>query len=172
MYKQKMAEKDVIIKEKIKYSGYGNFKDTYSYAYDWVRQEGYSVVEEQYTEKVKGNSKDVEVVWKASKQITDYFKIEIDFRWRILGLEDVEVEIDGKKKKMNKFIELGIEMKGALVRDYKNEWNQSATTKFFKEIYNKFIIPDRTESMKAKVEEMVQNFKEEMKALLELTGKR
>jgi len=167
-----MAEKDVILKEKVKYSGYGDFKGIYSYAHDWIKQEGYNVVEEQYTEKVKGNTKDLEIVWKASKQISDYFKIEVDLKWRILGLEDVEVEIDGKKKKMNKFIEIGIDIKGTLVKDYKNEWNKSATTKFFKEIYNKFVIPSRTEQMREKVESIVQDFKEEMKALLELTGKK
>jgi len=167
-----MAEKDVVLKEKVKYSGYGDFKAIYSYAHDWVKQDGYTLIEEQYTEKVKGSAKDIEIVWKASKQITDYFKIEMDFRWRILGLEDVEVEIDGKKKKMNKFIEIGIEIKGSLVKDYKNEWNKSATTKFFKEIYNKFVIPSRTEQMREKVESTVQDFKEEMKALLEITGKK
>lgn len=167
-----MAEKDVILKEKIKYAGYGKFSDAYSYAHDWLKQEGYGVVEEQYTEKVKGSSKDLEVVWKATKQVTDYFKIELDLKWKVLAMEDVEVEIDGKKKKMNKWAELAIDVKGTLVKDYKNEWNKSATTKFFKEIYNKFVIPSRTEQMQGRVEQVVQGFKEEMKALFELTGKK
>ncbi|MBM3232177.1 hypothetical protein FJZ21_02250 [Candidatus Pacearchaeota archaeon] len=167
-----MAEKDLILKEKVKYVGYGKFSDAYSYAHDWLRQEQYTVVEEQYTEKVKGSSKDLDIVWKATKKITDYFKIELDLKWKILGMEDVEVEIDGKKKKMNKWTELAIDIKGTLVKDYKNEWNKSATTKFFKEIYNKFVIPSRTEQMKDKVEDIVQNFKEEMKALFELSGKK
>lgn len=167
-----MAEKDVIVKEKLKYSGYAKFSDAYSYAYDWLKGDGYSVTEEQYTEKVKGNSKDIEIVWKASKKITDYFKSDLDIKWRVLGIEDVEVEIDGKKKKTNKLMELGIELKGTLVKDYQNEWNKSATTKFFKEIYNKFVIPSRTDQMKDNVEETVQKFKEEMKAFFELTGKK
>lgn len=167
-----MAEKDVILKEKIKYAGYGKFADAYSYAHDWLKQEQYTVIEEQYTEKVKGSSKELDIIWKATKQITDYFKIELDLKWKILGLEDVEVEIDGKKKKMNKWAELGIDVKGSLVKDYKNEWNKSATTKFFKEIYNKFVIPSRTEQMKNEVEKIVQDFKEEMKALFELSGKK
>lgn len=167
-----MAEKDVVIKEAIKYAGYGDFKNMYSYAHDWLKGEGYSVVEDSYTEKVKGNSKEIEVVWKAAKKITDYFKSELDIKWRILGMEDVEVEIDGKKKKMNKFAEVKIEAKGTLVHDYTNQWNKSATTNFFKSIYNKYVIPERTEKMKDKIEGDIQNFKEEMKALLELSGKK
>ncbi len=167
-----MVEKDTILKEKVKYAGYGDFKNIYSYAHDWIKQEQYTVIEDLYTEKVKGSSKDIDIAWKASKNITDYFKIEIDFKWRILGMEDVEVEVDGKKKKMNKFVELGIDIKGTLVKDYSNEWNKSSTAKFFKEIYNKYVIPGRTNEMKQKVEKDVQDFKEEMKALLELTGKK
>ena len=167
-----MAEKDVILKENVKYSGYGDFKNLYSYAHDWIKQEGYNLIEEKYVEKVKGSSKDLEIVWKASKPVSDYFKIEMDLKWRVLGLEDVEVEIDGKKKKMNKFIEVGIDIKGTLIKDYQNHWNKSATTKFFKELYNKFVIPSRTQDMQEKVEKAVQDFKEEMKALLELTGKK
>lgn len=167
-----MAEKDVVLKEKVRYVGYGDFKNSYSYSFDWLKQEGYTVVEEQYTEKVKGNAKDVEIVWKATKAITDYFKIEIDIKWRIFGMEDVEVEVDGKKKKMNKFVELGIEIKGTLVKDYQSQWSKSPTTKFFKELYNKFVIPGRTLQMKEAVEKIVQDFKEEMKAILELTGKK
>ncbi|MBS3081905.1 hypothetical protein J4416_03150 [Candidatus Pacearchaeota archaeon] len=167
-----MAEKDSVIKEKVKYSGYGDFKSLYSYAYDWLKQENYTIVEELYNEKVKGNAKDLELMWRASRDITDYFRVELELKWRILGMEDVEVEVEGKKKKMNKFIEVGIEIKGVLIRDYANQWNKSGTTKFFKEIYNKYVIPGRTQDMKDKIEKDVQDFKEEMKALLDLTGKK
>ena len=167
-----MAEKDVIIKEKLKYTGYGNFKDIYNYAYDWLKGELYTVTEDNYVEKIKGSSKELEIAWKAAKKLTDYFKIEIDIKWKILGMEDVEVEVDGKKKKMNKFAEIKIELKGNLIKDYTSQWNKSVATKFFKEIYNKYVIPARTDQMKVKTEEDVKNFKEEIKAFLELTGKR
>jgi len=167
-----MVERDVILKEKVKFVGYAKFSDLYSYAFDWVKGEGYTIIEDTYTEKVKGNAKDLEIAWKASKKITDYFKVEIDFKWRIFGMEDVEVEIEGKKKKMNKFVELGIEIKGTLAKDFANQWNTSGATKFFKEIYNKYVIPGRTIQMEEKVGKDVQDFKEEVKAFLELTGKK
>ncbi len=167
-----MAERDVIIKEVIKYAGYGNFNNMYSYAHDWLKGEKYNITEDQYVEKVKGSSKEVEVYWTASKKITDYFKAELGVKWRILGMEDVEVEIDGKKKKMNKFVEVKIDIKGTLIHDHSNQWNKTSQTNFLKALYNKYIIPERTEQMKNKVEDDVKDFKEEMKALLELTGKK
>lgn len=167
-----MVEKDTVIKEKIKFAGYAKFDDVYNFAYGWWKNENFNVVEEQYTEKVKGNAKELDVVWTATKKITDYFKAEVNMKWKILGMEDVEVEVDGKKKKTNKFAELSIEIKGIVVKDYDNKWNATATTKFFKEVYNKYVIPGRNEEMKDKVENFVRDFKQEVKALLELTGKR
>ena len=45
----------------MKYAGYGDLKKIYSYAYDWLKQEDYKVVEEQYNEKVKGNTKELDI---------------------------------------------------------------------------------------------------------------
>ena len=167
-----MAEKDVIIKEVIKYAGYGDFKELYNYAHDWLKNEKYSVTEDQYTEKVKGSSKEIEIKWSASKKVTDYFKSELNVSWRILGMETVDVEVDGKTKKMDKFAEVKIDIKGTLVHDHSNQWNKTSQTNFLKALYNKYIIPERTEQMKQNVvEKDVKDFKEEIKALLELTGR-
>ena len=54
-------------------------------------------------------------------------------------LTDVEVEIDGKKKKMNKG-KAGLEIKGILTRDPDSKWDTSAFYSFIRDIYNKYII--------------------------------
>ena len=166
-----MSEKDSVIKEKLKYAGLVNFKGTYAFAHDWLKGEGFSVTEELYTEKIAGDAKELEIKWKATKMITDYFKIDLSLKWKILGMKNVDVEIDGKKKSINKVAELSIEIKGELEKDWSSKWNANAMNKFFKEIYQKFVIPGRTLEKKIEVKKVVQDFKEEMKALLELTGR-
>ncbi len=47
-----------------------------------------------------------------------------------------------------------------------------AMNKFFKDVYNKYVIPQRTDEKEDQVKGAVQNFKEEMKAFLELTGRK
>jgi D-hexose-6-phosphate mutarotase len=166
-----MSEKDIIVKEQLKYSGFGDFKAIYNYAHDWLKNEEFSISEDKYQEKIKGDAKEIEIVWKISRKLTDYFKIEGDVKIKIDGMKDVEVQIDGKKKKMNEFQTFTMDVKGTLVKDYQNKW-ASPSSKFFKELYDKYIIPNRTEKMEAKVEETIQKFKDEIKAILELTGKR
>ena len=46
-----MAEKDTIFKGKIKQEGMFDFKEFYSFAYDWIISEGYDLTEKKYSEK-------------------------------------------------------------------------------------------------------------------------
>lgn len=168
-----MVEKSKIITEEVKYSGYGNFKDAYKYAYDWLKDnEGYNVVEEKYTEKISGNAKEVEFKWKCDKKLNDYFKSAVTIDWKVLGMTDVEVEVDGRKEKMNKFAELKVKISGTLEKDYENKWEATPFYKFLREIYDKYVIPKRSDDMSGAVEKLVREFKEEMKAFFDLTGKR
>ncbi len=167
-----MSEKDQIAKEKLKYAGLVDFENAYKFAYEWLAQGNFGVSEDEYTEKVKSGGKDIEIKWTASKKLTDYFKATLSLKWRVLGLSDVEVEIDGRKKKMNKVADLSIEIKGVLERDYSNKWEGSAFNKFIKDVYNKYVIPQRTSQKEGAVNDAVQDFKEEMKAFLELTGRK
>ncbi|MEK6859028.1 MAG: hypothetical protein AABX53_03920 [Nanoarchaeota archaeon] len=167
-----MVEKDTVVKEKLKYAGLLDLEQAYKFAYEWLKKEDLNVIEDSYSEKVKSNGKELEIEWTASKKVTDYFKITVKIKWRILGLTDVEVEIDGRKKKMNKAADLSIELKSLLEKDYSNKWEGSAFNKFIKEVYNKYVIPQRTDKKEDDARDIVQNFKEEMKAFLELTGRK
>lgn len=167
-----MVEKDTIIKEAVKFAGIGDFKGSYNHAYEWLKEEDFAITEENYVEKIVGDGKEIEIVWTASKDITDYFRFVLNLKWRILGMQDVEVEIDGKKKKMNKFAEIKIETKGVLVKDYESKWEKAGIWKFLKDVYQKYVIPGRTKEKEVQISATVQDFKEEMKAFFTLTGKK
>ena len=167
-----MVEKDQIIKEKLDHSGIFNFAEFYTFAHTWLKDNLYGVNEERYSEKVSGAARDISFEWKASKKVSDYFKIEHTIRFEITGLSEVEVEIDGKKKRTNKG-KIAMEIKGVLIKDPKNTWDETKPFfKFLRESYDKYIIPSRIEAMENKIETDVRAFKDEVKAYLELTGKR
>lgn len=167
-----MADKDRIIKEKVEHSGLFDFKGFYEYAHSWLaEEEDYGVVEEKYSEKVSGNARDIKIEWEATKQLSDYFKIEISIEFDVKDLTEVEVEIDGRKKKMNKG-KVSVEIIGALIKDPESKWDSSPTARFMRDVYNKYIIPKRVETMEDRITKDVKDFKEELKAFLELTGRR
>lgn len=166
-----MAEKDLLIKEKLEHNGFFSFDDFYSYAYTWFKDESYGVTEEKYNEKVSGTSKDITVEWKCKKQISDYFAIEISVKFETRGLTDVEVEIEGKKRKTNKGVVVA-ELKGALIKDPSSTWEASPGYKFLREWYNKYVVPGRIDAMEDKTKDDVRGFKEHLKRFLESTGRR
>ncbi len=166
-----MAEKDILIREKAEYTGVFDFTASYEYAFQWLRDEQYNVVEEKYNEKVTPEGREITIEWKAYKEITDYFKSEISIRFELKRVVDVEVEIEGKKKKMNKGM-YRTELKGVLIRDPKARWESTGMYQFLREIYNKYIIPGRVDQMEDKVKDDAIAFKEAMKSFLEFSGSR
>ena len=167
-----MGEKTEIIKEEFRYNGIAHFKDTYTYAYEWLKDRGFAIAEEKYEEVASGEAKELRIKWTASIIMTDYFKIHLEIAWQALNMKDIEVEIDGKKKKMQKLSELKLTIKGLLETDYKGQWGMSGFQKFMRGVYDKFIMPSRSDEMWGKTAEAVQDFKEEMKAFLDLTARR
>jgi hypothetical protein len=165
-----MTEKDQLIKEKLDHTGIFDFKGFYAFAYKWLRDENYGVLEEKYSEKVSGNARDISIEWKAVKKISDYFKIEIGVKFEVSGLTDVEVETDGKKKKTNKG-KVAIEIKGTMVRDPDSRWEETPTWRFMRDLYNKYIVPSRVDNLSDKIFADVQGYKTQLKSYLDLLGR-
>jgi hypothetical protein len=166
-----MVEKVQVIKEKLDHSGIFDFAAFYGYAHSWFKNELYGVVEEKYSEKVSGGARDISIEWKAIKFISDYFRFEHVIKMEVAGLTDVEVEIEGKKRKMNKG-KIAIEIKGVLIKDPGSKWEESKFLQFWREVYDKYIIRSRVDVMENKAMDDVRDWKDAMKAYLELTGKR
>lgn len=166
-----MAEKELVIFEKIEHTGLMDFPGLYSFLYNWLKEEDYGVVEEKYSEKAGTNSKDLLIEWKAQKGLSDYFKVEHKLKFDVKQLTDVEVEIDGTRKKMNKG-NLTLEIKSNLIKDPDSKWETTPYYRFMRDVYNKYVIPARIESMRDKVRTDLRAIKEQSKAFLDLTARR
>ena len=166
-----MAEKDLIVKEKLEHSGIFDFPTLYSFAHSWLKEGGYGVNEDRYSEKVGGGKRDIIIEWKATKNISDYFREEYKIKFEIKELTNVEVEIDGEKKKTNQG-KVEVEISGTLVKDKESKWETSPFNKFLRDVYNKFIIPARVNDRAESVGNTARTFLEKIKSFLELSAKR
>ncbi|MEK6818922.1 MAG: hypothetical protein AABY10_03220 [Nanoarchaeota archaeon] len=165
-----MAERDEILKEKLEYSGIFDFAAFYVFANSWLKEEGFKVSEDKYSEKTSGNKRDIDVEWKATKELSDYFKTENKIKFEIRDLTDIEVEIDGKNKTTNKG-KVSVEIKLVIVKDHKGKWETSAFSRMARDIYNKYIIPSRVGSIEGLAIGKTKEFREELKTFLEIYGK-
>lgn len=163
-----MVEKDKIFSSKVKYDGIMDFKEFYKFCYQWLVEEaGLDVVENKYTEKISGDSKNIDVEWGCSKKVTDYFKFGVVVKFKVLNLTNVEVA----KAKMNKG-SVEVSVTGNLLRDYEGKFEKTASQKFMRSIYEKWIIYSRIKEYEGKLIEDCNEFLAQAKAFLDLEGKR
>ncbi len=167
-----MPEKDTIFSSKIKYTGIFSFKDFYNFCYDWLTQEFIlDVAESKYTEKIIGDSKNIDIEWIGERKVTDYFKFEVKIKFKIIELTEVEIQENGIKIKTNKG-RVEVDVRGILVRDYEGKFEHTAGKKFLRSIYEKWVIPSRIIEYENKLVEDCDEFLNQAKAYLDLEGKK
>jgi hypothetical protein len=165
-------EKNKIFSTKTKYDGIFSFKDVYKFCYDYLTDElKFNIIETKYSEKLKGNSKDIDVEWEGNIEFDDYFKHYIKVKFKIIGLNEVEIMQEGIKTKRNKG-SIEIKMDGIVIRDYRGNYTTNPTRKWMRSIYEKWVIPAKVEKIEDKLIEDCDEFLGQAKAFLDLEGKR
>lgn len=168
-----MAEKETIFSSKVKYNGIFSFRDFYKFCYEWLTEETKldPLTEEKYEEKIKGDTKEIIVEWKGERELTDYFRFDMEIKFELKNLKEVEVVQEGVKVSTNDG-SVKVSVKGILVRDYKGKFEMSAFNKFLRSIYEKWVIASRIEEYEGKIAGDCDEFLNQAKAYLDLEGKK
>lgn len=151
--------------------GLFNFREFYAFLYRWLTTEEYTIDEKEYTEKVKPTGKEVFVEWRARRRISDYFRFYLQIVIVTLGMTEVEVTKNGTKLKLNRG-EVRVDINVFLEKDYENRWETSPFAKFFRGVYDRYIIRGRILQYHIMVREEAVNFTDQIKAYLALEVKR
>lgn len=165
-----MAEKNNVLESSIKHKGFFNFTELYNFCYNWFKDNKYHLSEDEYTEKLQANGKEIVIKWTAKKKVSDYFREVITAKWHILGLVDAEVEVNGKKEKTNKG-EVKIKVSADLEKDYEENWTKTPFYKFLRGTYEKYIMRKTIDLYEDRLEEKAVEFCEDVKAFLNLAGR-
>jgi hypothetical protein len=167
-----MVEVDKIYESKVKFDGLFDFKSLYNFINKWLSTYGYGVIEEKsYSEKIRPEGKEIEIVWNARKTVSDYFRFLLKITWRVFGMVSVEAQKGDVKLKLNKG---GVEINigGFLEKDYESRWESSPTNKFLRGVYDRYIIKSRIDSYAGKIMEEVDELVAQAKSYLEMEGRR
>ncbi len=167
-----MPEEDTVFSSKIKSKGIFSFKEFYLFCYDWITEETNLLIEEKkYSEKIVGDAKEIKIKWEGVRKLTDYFKFLAKIEFKVLGLTEVEIQNGGAKLKTNKG-EVELKINGILVKDYEGKFEKTATRKFLRSVYEKWIIPTRVNEFEDKIIDKSDEFLNQAKAFLDLEGKK
>jgi hypothetical protein len=166
-----MTELSPVYEGKVTHDGLFDFKGTYQFLYDWFSHYNYIVVEQRYSEKATPEGKELEIKWLCLRKISDYFRFQINLTIRTSRLNPVEVVIDGVKTKKDKgYIEL--KFGSYLERDYESKWESNPISKFFRGLYDKYIIKTRIEAYEDQLAVEVEEMIAQAKSFLDLEGRR
>lgn len=166
-----MPEKEKVFSSKVKYGEIFNFAEYYKFCHDWLEEEGYWIIEDKYVEKLKGDSKEIDVEWTCKKKITDYFLFEIKVKFKVINMKKIEINYGGGKINTNKGT-VETSAAGNLVRDYESKFESSGFLKFLRGSYEKWVIPSRLEEFEDKLIETCNDFLEQAKSYLDIEGKK
>jgi cell division ATPase FtsA len=108
------------------------------------------------------------VKWKMTKEISSYFKYEINIMWILLAIKDVKVNMDGKEVKMQNGT-LEINFDATLIKDHQSRW-KDGFMKSLRETYDNFIIPTTIEDYEVDLFEKVNELIAVVKTYLALEG--
>ena len=168
-----VGERETIFNSKIKSKGIFSFKDFYKFCFDWLSDEtGLDVAEDKYKEKLTGNEKYIEIEWTGTDKVTDYFKFEVKVAFQLENLVEVEIQQPGGAKIKSNKGSVEITVKGNLIRDYEGKFDTGWFSKFWRGIYDKWVIPSRIKQFEDKLAEACSEFLEQAKAYLDLEGKK
>ena len=162
-----MAQRDVVASGiKIKQRAIFNLDELYKIIWRWFELYGYDMQELEYRDSLEGGSKHLEIKWRSKKQIDDYMEYIILTNFLILGLEKVEIEQDGVKSKTDKG-EVEMNFTAFINKDPEDKW-EGGYNKIIRNVYDKYVIRSRIESLEGELYEELYKLLDEIKAFLNL----
>ena len=154
-------------KESIKYKGLLDCSTFYKHLCGWLDNHEYTKNELINEEQVLEEGKQIKIHQEPFKQISDYAKVEMQIDIVFSGLNEVEIEKDGKKQKIDKGdVEMHVET--FLITDYEQRWQNKPFYYFTKKILERFFFVSYMEQYKDELREDKDSLMQEMKKFLNL----
>jgi flagellar biosynthesis chaperone FliJ len=162
-------EESIVSGSKVKYKGNFDLELLYSNLRDWFILSKFSDPckdgESKYSERVKPNGKQIEILWKVKKEEEDgYFLHEMDLSFFINGLNEVETEKNGKKIKINSG-DIEITFNSKFTENANNSWIEDS---FMHKLYRKMGLRDRAEASKIELYKDTMKIMDEVKSFFNL----
>ena len=163
-----MPEQKLVVEGiEVGYEGILNIKEIYKIIDDWIRDYDYDKIEKINTEYLRPEGKYVELVLEPEKKVSDYVKNIVKVKLIARNLKDVDVEEDGRKKKMQEG-SLIVTFTGVLETDYEGRWEQKATIFFLRVLVDKYIYKFYTDKFENALAKDVKELSTQVKSFLNL----
>ena len=155
---------------RIKFSGIFDWEELHGLMYGWFEEKKYDYFEEKNNRKLVTYGYERDFICHAEREETGYTRHDIDIQIRLFHAEDVEIIVDGEKKKKTKAGLLVIDIKPSIKLDWQDKWS-SGTKKKAASFFHKYIITGFILEQLDKVYYEAYKLHTEIKTLLEFESK-
>lgn len=137
-----MTERTLVVDQlKLSYEGLFDLAGLYRLMDSWFYEKGWDKYEHVNQEQVTSEGRQIRLVLEPWKAITDYFKIIIRIKASFNDIQDIEVEKEGKKIRLNQG-EIKMVFDGYVVSDRHGKWHEKPLMWFLSIIFNKYIFKE------------------------------
>ena len=136
-----MVEKNRIIQKQFSYTGLFRYKEFFRTLDFWLRDKFYDKKEKGSAEyRYHDNSKQIQLLFAPWKKVTDYYKITLRIEVLVREMKEVEVEIDGKKQRLNHGT-VDVSLTGFLILDYDDrlEKREQPFLLFLRDMFHRYV---------------------------------
>ena len=134
-----MPEQRIVVDHlTISYSGVFSVIELYQTIDNFMREKGYDRRELLNQEHVTPEGKYIELHLQPWKKVNDYVRHQVKIIIRMIKIKELVVEVDGKRKKMNKG-KVFIIIDGYMFTDFEGRWEQKPFYFFLRTLFDKFI---------------------------------
>lgn len=163
-----MTEKSIVVEGlTVSYEGYFHSNDLNKLIRRFTKERGYDPVDVMHEVKVKEDGRYIVLDLRPKKDVSDYVKFVIQTKIALNKVTDAEIDIDGKKLKINKG-SAKIVINGFMFTDYEGDWQSSPKTVFFKLLFDKFIYKKHTDDFKGMLTKDCNLLRNEISSFLNL----
>ena len=128
---------------KLIYDGVFDLDRLYSEIRSWFDEYLYGFEETKHSDKVKAKGREIEYVFKGSKEINDYVKYGIKATFFLEEVNPVSGNLVKAKAVVN--------FEGTVETDYRDRWQKTKFMEFLFRFYNNYLVKDEIQRQKGRL---------------------
>jgi hypothetical protein len=164
-----MAEKKVVVENiGIAYEGIMDVNAIYNFIDHWVADRGWDKNDVMHEVRNKETHREIFLDLRPAKIISDYVKYQLITKATFSNIVDTEVEIDGKKMKLQKG-SVKLAFRGVMITDWEGDLQSNAKVIILKTIYDKFIYRRHMADFEGSLKDEVYRLRNEVSSYLNIT---
>jgi len=149
------------------YKGVFDARELYKIIDLWYREKAYTKHEIKNYENVYADGKEIEVQKEPYRKISDYAKYVIRTHLFLDGVQEIVVEREGARVRMNKG-NIKIILTGYLEYDYEHRWEKKPLFYFLRAVFDQFVYKVNSDKFEAGLVEEVNQLHTICKSFLNL----